>query len=122
MTSTDARLDTMPTAVLVAVIASGVAGLLLLVYGLLALIFTATMLLAVGGFVGMAEMVVTGRLLQRQQSARVSAMSLALLQAIFGVLLIVDRNPIGFVWIVLAGLVVIPLSMESADQYFAAPE
>jgi hypothetical protein len=55
-----------------------------------------------------------------RQSARLTAITLAIVQAGFGVGFIAQGSPLGLALIPLAGLVVIPLSTESAEQFFEA--
>jgi hypothetical protein len=110
----------MPPAVLVSVIALGATGLGLLILGLATLIGGESLLLAAGGVVGTAELIVTGRLVERRQSARIAAITLALVQAVGGILAIANGQLAGLSLIGLAGVVIIPLSTETAEQYFEA--
>jgi hypothetical protein len=111
----------MPSTALTAVIALGACGFLLLGLGLAAMIGGGSLLAAFGGVLGVAELVVVGRVVERRQAARVAAMSLALVQAGVGVGFIATGHIVGLVLIALAGLIVLPLSTESAEQFFAAP-
>jgi hypothetical protein len=118
-----ATLVVMPAGVLISVVALGATGLGLLILGLATLIFGESLLLAAGGVLGTAECIVTGRLVERRSSARIAAITLALVQAVGGVIAVANGQPLGLSLIGLAGIVIIPLSTQSAEDYFeAAPE
>jgi hypothetical protein len=106
------------SAVLTAMIALGVCGIALLGAGLAAVILGGGTLTAIGGVLGVAELISLGRVVERRQAARVAAISMGLLQAILGVALLATGHAYGIVLIPLAGLVVIPLSLDSAEPYF----
>jgi hypothetical protein len=108
----------MPNAVLTGVIALGACGLALLGVGMTAVVAGGSTLASIGGVLGVAELIVVGRVLERRQAARITALSLALVQALLGVGLLAHGEMFGLALIPLAGLVVIPLSMESVEQYF----
>ena len=110
----------MPSGVLVSVIALGVTGIGLLILGLATLIGGESLLLATGGILGTAELIVVGRLIERRPSARVAAMTLALAQAVGGVVAIANGQLAGLSLIGLAGVVIIPLSTQAAEDYFEA--
>jgi hypothetical protein len=107
-----------PSAVLTALIALGVCGLALLGGGLAAVIVSGSTLTAVGGVLGVAELISLGRLLERRQSARITAISLALVQAVLGVTLLATGHAYGLLLVPFAGLIVVPLSRESVESYF----
>jgi len=109
-----------PAAPLVAVIGLGVCGFGLLGIGLAALVGGGSTLAAAGGVLGVAELIVVGRVIERRQSARLTAITLAIVQAALGVAFIAAGAPLGLVLIPLAGLVVLPLSTDSAEQFFSA--
>jgi hypothetical protein len=67
---------------------------------------------------GVAQLVVVGRVVARHQGARVVAISLALLQALGGVVILVHRSAYGLIALALAGFVVLPLARQDADEYF----
>jgi hypothetical protein len=107
-----------PAAPLIAVLGLGACGFGLLGLGLAALVGGGSTLVAAGGVLGVAELIVLGRVIERRQSARLTAITLAIVQAGLGVAFIADDSPIGLVLIPLAALVVLPLSTESAEQFF----
>lgn len=108
----------MPATVLISVIALGVTGFGLLILGLATLIFGESLLLAAGGILGTAECITAGRLVERRPSARVMAITFALLQAVGGVIAIAMGQPLGLSLIGLAGIVILPLSTQSAEEFF----
>ena len=80
---------------------------------------TATDLAAI---LGIAQLVVLGRLVGRHQVARLVAITLALVEALFGVVVLATgASGGGLVVLLLAGLVVIPLSNATAEHYFETP-
>ena len=87
-------------------------------FGMAALIGGGSTLAAAGGVLGVAELIVVGRVIERRQSARLTAITLAIVQAVLGVVFIADGAPLGLLLIPFAGLVVLPLSTESAERYF----
>lgn len=115
-----ATLVAMPTTVLISTIALGLTGLGLLILGLTTLIFGESLLLAAGGILGTAECITAGRLIERRPSARIVAITLALAQAVGGIIAIANGYPLGLSLIGLAGIVIIPLSTQSAEEYFEA--
>jgi hypothetical protein len=104
------------------VIALGVSGLLLLGLGFHAVLGTAgaTTLADVAGVLGIAELVLVGRLLERRQTARLLALGAAVLQALGGVIALAQRHGLGLAVLVLAGLVVVPLASQRAERFFEA--
>ncbi|MFL6238381.1 MAG: hypothetical protein ACJ735_02650 [Actinomycetes bacterium] len=108
----------MPTALLVAMVALGACGVVLLGLGLTALIIGGSTLVAAGGVLGVAELIVVGRVIERRQTARITAISLALVQAVFGLGLLATGTAPGLALIPLAGLVIVPLSTDSVERFF----
>jgi hypothetical protein len=111
----------MPTAAIVALTGLGLCGVILLGLGLAAVIVGGSTLAASGGLLGVAELIVIGRVVERRQSARIAAVTLAILQAALGVAFIATGNVVGIFLIPLAGLVVVPLSTESVEHFFQGP-
>ena len=108
--------------VLIAAIALGVSGVVLLGFGMYGVLGDAgaTGVRELGAVLGVGEMIALGRMVERRQAARLTANSFALLQTLDGVGLLASGVPIGLALIPLAGLIVIPLSTESAEQFFTA--
>src|SRR3977135_2319826 len=98
-----------PATVRIAVIALGLSGVLLLGLGFRGVLGAAgdTTLADIAGVLGIAELVVVGRVIERKQAARVLAIGLALLQALGGVVALSHRDLVGLGVLLLSGLVVI---------------
>jgi hypothetical protein len=97
-------------------------GILLVVFALFRIFAhtenTATDLAAV---LGIAQLVVLGRLVGRHQVARLVGITLALVEALFGVVVLATaRSAYGLIAIVFAGFVVMPLATNEAEEYFEA--
>jgi len=107
----------------IAVIALGISGVFLLGLGFRGVLGSAgdTTLADTAGVLGIVELVVVGRVIERRQAARVLAIGLALLQAIGGVIALSRREPVGLGVLILAGLVVVPLSNATAERFFELP-
>ena len=116
------RLPKMPASVRLGVIALGVSGVGLLLGGLYGVLGDAgsTGLRELGALLGIAELLVVGRVIERRQAARMTAMTMCLVQSLGGVLALADGQPLGLLVIVLASLIVVPLSLPTAERYFEA--
>jgi hypothetical protein len=110
----------MPTTVRIATVALGLSGLYLLGVGFRGVLGEAgdTTLADVAGVLGIVELIVVGRVIERRQTARLLAMGLALLQTLGAVIALAQRDALGIAAIVLAGLIVVPLSNEAAEHFF----
>src|SRR5436190_1017155 len=103
----------MPGRVAIAFVALGAGALLMLVAGLVGIYHSDETLVGdLAALLGIAELVTLGRLVQRNQIARVVATSLCLAQTLLGVIALVQGLEIGLPMIALAAFVVVPLSSE----------
>jgi hypothetical protein len=109
----------MPTPVVVALTGLGICGVALLGLGMTAVILGGSTLIGVGGVLGVAELIVVGRVIERRQWARIAAITLALLQTALAVGLLFEGYATAVILIPIAGLVVVPLSTEAVEPYFA---
>ena len=111
----------MPGRVAIAFVALGAGALLMLVAGLVGIYHSDETLVGdLAALLGIAELVTLGRLVQRNQIARVVATSLCLAQTLLGVIALVQGLEIGLPMIALAAFVVVPLSTQQAEDYFGA--
>jgi hypothetical protein len=103
--------------------AIALSGFVLVLGGLVAVLGNAgsSGIVATGGVLGLAELVLITRVVERRQGARVIVVGLALVQALGGVVLLVTGNPVGLLAIALAGSIVVPLATDEADRFFGVP-
>jgi hypothetical protein len=111
----------MPRSVVAGVTALGISGVGLVLLALIAVFARReTVITDLSALLGVAQLVTVGRVVERNQTARVVAISLALLEALGGVIVLAGRSGYGLIAIALAGFIVLPLGGHDADEFFEA--
>jgi hypothetical protein len=108
-----------PRSVVVGIATLGASGIALVVVALVAVFASReTVLTDLSALLGVAQLVVAGRVAARNQVARLVAISLSLVEAFGGVIVLTKRSAYGLIAIAIAGFIALPLGRHEADDYF----